>query len=411
MQKVIKSNTEYEAALREIETLMDRNPAPGSTEGDRLELLGTLVSDYESKRFESRLPDPIEAIKFRMEQQGLSPRDLIPFIGSRSKVSEVLGRKRPLTLSMIRALHSGLGIPANVLLQSQLDPTPVDDDMEWKEFPIREMLKRNWIDAPPRVDVEAQAEGLMRRFSSGFGSTNMALAFYRQTRSVRSARPMDRNALIAWTARIVMRARKAPRKGTFSHGTVTLQLMRELAKLSSFESGPQLAVEFLGARGICLIIEPQLPHTHLDGCAILADLDMPVIGMTLRYDRIDNFWFCLMHELAHIALHLGEGSDQFLDDLDVEKRDDPRERQADELAGEALIPESEWQRSPASRIRTPEAVELLAQKLNIHPAIVAGRIRHHFKSYRVLNQFVGHGLIRRQFPEIDWEASGLDVRP
>jgi len=118
-----------------------------------------------------------------------------------------------------------------------------------------------------------------------------------------------------------------------------------------------------------------------------------------------------MHELAHIALHLGEGSDQFLDDLDVEKRDDPRERQADELAGEALIPESEWQRSPASRIRTPEAVELLAQKLNIHPAIVAGRIRHHFKSYRVLNQFVGHGLIRRQFPEIDWEASGLDVRP
>jgi len=410
MQNVIKSNSEYEAALREIESLMDRNPAPGSSEGERLELLGILVSDYESKKFESRLPDPIEAIRFRMEQQGLSQRDLIPFIGSRSKVSEVLARKRPLTLSMIRALHSGLEIPAGVLLQGQREPSLHDSEIEWDRFPVREMLNRGWIDPPPKADPEGQAEGLMRRFFSGLGSANMALAFYKQTRSVRSVRAMDKHALIAWTARVVMCGRKMQKKSMFSHGTVTLKLMRELARLSSFESGPRLAVEFLGSYGISLVIEPQLPHTQLDGCAILADLNTPVIGMTLRHDRVDNFWFCLMHELAHVALHLGEGSDQFLDDLDVEKRGDPRERQADELAGEALIPESEWQRSPASRIRTPEAVELLARQLGIHPAIVAGRIRHHFKSYRVLNQFVGHGQIRRQFPEIDWGTGGLDVR-
>jgi HTH-type transcriptional regulator / antitoxin HigA len=410
MQKVIKSNSEYEAALREIESLMDCNTAPGSPEGERLELLGILISDYESKKFESRLPDPIEAIRFRMEQQGLSRRDLIPLIGSRSKVSEVLARKRPLTLSMIRALHSGLAIPAGVLLQGQREPNLNDGEVEWNRFPIREMAGRGWIDLPPKTDPDVQAEGLMHRFFSGLGPTNMALAFYRQTRSIRSARPMDKHALIAWTARVVMRARKVPRKGAYAHGTVTLKLMRELARLSSFESGPRLAVEFLGGYGISLVIEPQLPRTHLDGCAILAGLDTPVIGMTLRHDRVDNFWFCLMHELAHVTLHLGEGSDQFLDDLDIEKKDDPRERQADALAGEALIPESEWQKSPASRIRTPEAVELLARQLGIHPAIVAGRIRHHFKSYRVLNQFVGHGQIRGQFPEIDWETGRLDVR-
>jgi HTH-type transcriptional regulator/antitoxin HigA len=409
MQKVIKTDSEYEAALREIENLMDRNPVHGSAEGDRLELLGILVGDYESKRCEPHPPDPIEAIRFRMEQQGLSQRDLVPFLGSRSKVSEILARKRPLTLAMIRALHSGLAIPAAVLLQGQGEAGRNDGDIEWDRFPVREMVRRGWIDTLSKGSPEHQAEVLMRRFFAGLGSTNIALAFYKQTRSIRSARAVDKYALIAWTARVVMRAREIPRESVFTHGTVTLKLMRELARLSAFESGPRLAMEFLGRYGICLVIEPQLRHTHLDGCAILADLDMPVIGMTLRHDRIDNFWFCLMHELAHVALHLGEGSDQFVDDLDVEKRDDPREVQADGLAGQALIPESEWQKSPASRIRTPEAVDQLAHQLGIHPAIVAGRMRHHFKSYRVLGQFLGHGQVRRQFPEIGWEVGGVDA--
>ena len=112
--KVIKNDREYEAALERIEELMDA--VPDTPEGDELELLSTLVELYEEKRYPIDLPDPVEAIRFRMEQVGLKQQDLVPYIGSRSKVSEVLNGKRPLSLKMIRALHKGLGIPAEVLL-------------------------------------------------------------------------------------------------------------------------------------------------------------------------------------------------------------------------------------------------------------------------------------------------------
>ena len=120
--RVLRTEPEYQAALAAIEALMDLDAAPGTSAAERLELLTLLVEDYEKREVPSSLPDPVEAIRFRMEQQGLKQTDLVPFIGSRSKVSEVLSRKRSLTLSMMRALHSGLGIPAQVLLQDRTEP-------------------------------------------------------------------------------------------------------------------------------------------------------------------------------------------------------------------------------------------------------------------------------------------------
>lgn len=113
--KVIKNDCDYETALARIDQLMDA--APGTPEGEELELLATLVEVYEDKHVSMELPDPIEAIRFRMEQSGLKQQDLVPYIGSRSKVSEVLAGKRRLSLNMIRALHKGLGVPAEVLLR------------------------------------------------------------------------------------------------------------------------------------------------------------------------------------------------------------------------------------------------------------------------------------------------------
>ena len=115
--KVIKTESEYEAALARIEKLMDAKP--NTAPGDELELLCLLVHDYEEKAFPIDKPDPITAIRFRMEQQGLEPKDLVPFLGSRSRVSEVLSGRRNLTLKMIRALVSGLRIPSGVLLGAQ----------------------------------------------------------------------------------------------------------------------------------------------------------------------------------------------------------------------------------------------------------------------------------------------------
>jgi len=111
----IKTEADYQAALQEIERLFDA--APDTPEGDRLEVLTTLVEAYEDKHYNIPLPDPIEAILYYMESRGLSRRDLEPYIGSRARVSEVLSRKRPLSIRMIRRLHTGLGIPADVLIQ------------------------------------------------------------------------------------------------------------------------------------------------------------------------------------------------------------------------------------------------------------------------------------------------------
>ena len=113
--KPIKNEVDYQEALEEIELLFDA--APDTPEGDRLEVLTTLVEVYEEKHYSIPMPDPVEAILYHMESRGLTRRDLEPYIGSRARVSEVLNRKRPLTMEMIRNLHKGLGMPAEVLIQ------------------------------------------------------------------------------------------------------------------------------------------------------------------------------------------------------------------------------------------------------------------------------------------------------
>lgn len=113
--KPIKTKADYRATLKEIDQLM--SASANSPEGERLDVLTTLVEAYENKHYRLDLPDPIEAIRFCMEQQGLSPKDLVPMIGRINRVYEVLSRKRPLTLAMIQRLHGDLGIPAESLIK------------------------------------------------------------------------------------------------------------------------------------------------------------------------------------------------------------------------------------------------------------------------------------------------------
>jgi HTH-type transcriptional regulator/antitoxin HigA len=112
----IHTDADYRGALEEISALMDSDPESGTAAGDRLDILATLVQAYESRHFPIASPDPVEAIKFRMDQLGLSIKDLEPLIGKSNRVYEVLSRKRPLTLAMIRRLHHALGIPAEILI-------------------------------------------------------------------------------------------------------------------------------------------------------------------------------------------------------------------------------------------------------------------------------------------------------
>lgn len=119
--KPVKTDADYSAVLEEIETLM--MAAPDTPEGEKLDILVTLIEAYESKHYPLDLPDPVEAIKFEMDRKGLSIKDLEPMIGKSNRVYEILNHKRSLTLNMIRKLHEGLGIPAESLIKPSVKNT------------------------------------------------------------------------------------------------------------------------------------------------------------------------------------------------------------------------------------------------------------------------------------------------
>lgn len=314
------------------------NADPGTPEGEELDLLTDLVEHYESKHVPLGYPSPVAAIEFRMEQAGLTQRDLVPFIGSRAKVSEVLSGKRPLTMPMARALHEHLGIPADVLLR---DPGAALAEplagIEWDRFPLKAMAKLGWIPNVP--DLLARAEEFIGDLIARAGGPEVAgAALYRKNDHARANAKADPYALRAWCWRVLATANQSPLATPYEPGTVTLELLRQIARLSWSEDGPRLAREFLARRGIPLVAVGHLPKTYLDGAALRLGDGRPVIGLTLRYDRLDNFWFCLLHELAHVGRHMDDGEgDAFIDDLTLREveggREDPKPRRRRPTSG------------------------------------------------------------------------------
>ena len=396
----IRTEADYETALARIDELMDAEP--GSPEGRELDVLVDLVELYETRHEPMGYPDPVAAIEFRMEQAGLSPRDLIPFIGTRAKVSEVLSGKRAITMPMARALHEHLGVPADVLLRR---PDDTGDqplaELDWRRFPLKAMAKRGWIPNVP--DIAARAEELIGALIERAGGTPVASeALYRKTHTLRANAKTDPYALKAWCWQVLATANRDRPRGGYAAGAVTLDFLKQVARLSWSNEGPKQAQDFLGANGIPLVIVEHLPRTYLDGAALRLGDGRPVVALTLRYDRLDNFWFCLLHELAHVGRHMdNDDGHAFVDDLTLrslnEEQQDPREAQADDWAEEALVPRTTWETSSVREHPTPMAVLDLAQALHVHPAVVAGRVRYERGNYRLLSQFVGTGEVRRQF--------------
>jgi HTH-type transcriptional regulator/antitoxin HigA len=269
---------------------------------------------------------------------------------------------------------------------------------------VAEMAKLGFLVA--KVGVKDNAERLMRDLIARAGGLEaVPLPLFRKGDGTRRNAKMDSYSLCAWCTTVLARAHQSKPKKKYRKGTITPKFLREVAQLSSREDGPKRAQELLAEHGIVLVVARHLSNTYLDGAAMLMEDGTPVIGMTLRYDRLDNFWFCLLHELAHIARHMeGKGERLFVDDLDLSaKDDDPREREADEWANDALVPPRDWDEHPAQDLPTVGNVIALAQRVNVHPAIVAGRIRRKLADYRKLTQLVGAGEVRKNFPE-EWGA-------
>jgi HTH-type transcriptional regulator/antitoxin HigA len=400
INKLIKTEEDYDLVLSRIEDLMDAEA--GSPEADELELLATLVELYEDEHYAMDFPDPVEAIKFRMDQLGLNQQNLVPFIGNKSKVSEVLNKKRPLTLSMMRSLHENLGIPAEILLQKTGADFPhAAPGIQWDSFPVKEMAKRGWI--KPLGKLKDSAEESMRIFIEECCPGAVTIeACFRENSGNRTNIKTDLYALNAWCMRVISLTHNKKLIKKYNPNSFTPDSLKTIAKLSFFETGPQLAREYLEKQGIYLIIERHLPKTYLDGAALLLDDGSPVVGLTLRYDRIDNFWFCLLHELAHIILHLGKNNQHlFLDDMDVRIQNDKKnngiEEEADSLAMESLIPSEIWASSTVRINPSTRNVLALSEELRIHPACIAGRIRYEKNNFKLLSRLIGSGKIRKFF--------------
>lgn len=401
--KVIRSEEQHQEYLLEIQNLIASDPQPGSYIAERLELLSVLVEAYENQKYPIEAPDPVSAILFRMQEQGLKQADLVPYFGTRSRVSEVLSRKRPLTVNMIRALSSGLGISAETLVGvGQVEVTKSEsDEVDWSRFPAKEMIARGWLQKLTNTTVKSTEE-LVRNFISDFGMQFGSAAF-RRTIGGDAYSPATQYALQAWLARVIQSGReRKPLISKFDRSVLSQPFLRELAQLSWSDHGPLLAVEFLEKHGIAVVIEPHLKGTLLDGAALQDTDGMPIIGLTLRFDRLDNFWFTLLHEVAHLWKHVTP-EETFLDNLDASS-EDSRELEANRIAKEALIPRVAWKRSEAYLNPSSQAIDQLSRELKIHPAIIAGRLRKERENYTIFNDLVGHGQVRRHF-----NLTGIEV--
>ncbi|RWK65593.1 ImmA/IrrE family metallo-endopeptidase [Mesorhizobium sp.] len=371
----IRTDGDYQSALKRAAALFGQN---SPKDRDELDVLQAVIERWERSRHPVEAATPAEAIKFRMAQEGLSQRDLIPYLGSKSRVSEILNGQRQPTVDQIRALHQHLGIPVTSLIgTSRHEP------------------------AAGPSSTSLAAEGKLRRLGVMKGKENLAgflsrskasapaIAMLRKTRTERTNAKTDMAALEAWCAAVLVRAEKITIKKTEISDPE--QAARRLAQLSPLPDWQDQLVAALHRMGIILVILEHLPGTFLDGAAMRRGDGIPVIALTLRHDRLDNFWFTLLHEFAHVVCHLSTDRQVILDDLDVASSE-AIEAEADSFARNALIPPAMWK--GIDKDSSTEEVLEAAQKAGVHPAIAAGRWRFQHSDYRRFSKLIGRGEVK-----------------
>lgn len=392
----IKNITQYETYCAEAGRLVAIDPEPNSDDGKRLALLSLIIETYEKEVFTFDKPTPIEAITFRMEQQKLNQSDLIQYLGTRSRVSEILLGRRQLTLPMIRKLSEGLGIPASFLIGREDSPIDnFDEDMEidWSAFPIKEMVKAGYL---PSVSGKNYPAEEVKNFFSCVGGVEAVSAFCRRSRSNTKTTSKVYYALMAWSTQVLRQASSVALENKFTPGSVDAGFKSTLARISVLNNAPIIAKDYLLKHGIILVILEQLKGTKLDGACLLLNDSTPVIGLTLRFDRLDYFWFTLMHEVIHIERHLFKYHVPYFDNLeDLGKGS--IEVEADRYSREAFIPRGELRRSQVYEDPDEESVIELAKKFGIHPAIIAGQLRHELNKFTLLSNLIGNGEVRKLF--------------
>ncbi len=398
--KLIKNNEDYQNAALQLDILLEKADL-SQEERDEMELIAHLIEEYEESAYPIDLPSPIAAIKFRMEQMNLKQIDLVPYIGSKGRVSNILNGKRPLTLKMIRSLQTGLQIPVEALIQPDyIDYISPSENIDWNKFPVKAMFEqaREVFFSGVSADynqIKDNSEYYLRKLLEPYKAIALGNALCRQ--NVRMSERSNYYALSAWIAGCCRLADEEKLRNNFNPENEE-KIIEKLKLLSTFDSGPRMALEFLQKVGIHVVILSHLPRTYLDGAMFRARDGNPVIALTLRYDRIDYFWFTLFHELGHAFKHSisNDGNTCYLDDLSISARDE-EEMNADLFASENLIKDEELEKEFLFTDYSTEKVTNFANRHYIHPAIVAGRIRYKKNNYRILTGLVGNGRVRNLF--------------
>src|ERR1700733_14056381 len=281
MIKPIRTNHDLELVKERLAGFIRSNQEGAFS--DEIEVLSTLIEQYERAAVPMAATSPIEAIRFRMDQQGLAPRQLEPFIGSRARVSEVLSGKRQLTLDMIRSLHEGLGIPYESLISRGLDNGGAE------KAPGAALSRLNALGFELSSDE-------VPSFVRAVQSPMTQRVLHRKTRTQRAASKMDQDALLLWQAAVLSKSEARRPVTRFDRSAFVAERLRKVARLSGRPDGPKRAIEAFAENGVYTVILPALPGTFLDGAVMARPDGTPVIGLTLRHERIDNFWFTLLHE-------------------------------------------------------------------------------------------------------------------
>lgn len=331
--------------------------------------------------------------------RGWTQKRLGEILGLKEQQVQRYERERYATISLSRLANvaEALGVKISGLVEvappAQDAAAALQLPTEPSVYPLSVMNARGWLGqkldlkrSTPNQKIEA-----LTRFLAPLSQPHAQAALYRKTAAPRD---MERHsALLAWQARILWLA-KQRKTDCKPYTKLNVDALRQLVQLSKRDDGPAAAVAFLREHGVIVVFESHLPKTKLDGAAMVLDGRYAVIGMTVRHDRIDNFWFVLLHEIAHLMLHWGPLLRQGFIDEEPEKAHDGLEREANDFARNLIVSDEVWNSSFVRYSQTPQVLKEFAAKHSIHEALVAGRVRFERSDYKIFNDMVGSGQVK-----------------
>ena len=332
--------------------------------------------------------------------RGMSQKDLGDFLGVAEQQIQRYESDRYRAASLDRLTDVADALNVRIVERAQLLGSPRLDTVDpsaWQAFPLAEMYKRGWFeDFSGTLSQARKAAGdLIPAFLQGAHSQYAPMALHRK--SVRSSGQVHEAAIAAWEARVRTLADRNPPVQAFDRERLNEDWVRGLVALSLEDDGPRTAMNYLRDAGISLVIERHLPGTLLDGAALASADHHAIVALTLRHDRLDNFWFTLLHEIGHLKLHIRPGEFAAIFDDNDSPAADKVEQDADYFAQEALIPEVNWNLAVSRFTRNEKAVLTDAKRFGVAPSVIAGRVRREASDYTLLRTMVGAGEVRRQF--------------